>query len=131
MSIAGRDGTSRSFAVSYRNGFEARYECTNPPTNTTGAIIHKQTRSSKTGANTSILVQAALVVKDPTTGESFPVTANFTMKWPNTLGNPSSTLQEAAILVFRSVYPAEAATIVGTATETNLKNLQIGVMAAP
>lgn len=79
----------------------------------------------------SVLRQAVIVYTDAVTGAQSQFTANITLKWPNNAPNPSTQLQNAFVVCSRSIFPADAATIVGTATETNLKNLQIGALPTP
>jgi len=130
MAIADRTGTSRSFVLASRNGLDATYVCTNPAVGDSIQIIQRQTRPSKAGQLVSVNVKCVVGFTDPTTGGSYPVDANLTVRFRNDdrVSLHTERIQQAIVLATRSLTPYDAATIVGTASETNLKNAELGAL---
>lgn len=130
MSVSDRTGTSKSFVLASRQGLDATYVCTNPDSGTTITISQRQTRPSKAGSVASVNVKAQVSYYDASTGNTFPASADLTIRFRNDdrATNHTERLQQAVVLAIRSLCPFDAATIVATATATNLANAELGAL---
>lgn len=130
MSIADRTGVARNFVLASRNGLDATYVCTNPAVGDTISVVQRQTRPTKAGQLCSVNVKCQVGYTDPTTGISYPVDANLTVRFRNDdrVSLHTERIQQAIVIATRSLTPYDAATIVGTTTETNLKNAELGAL---
>lgn len=130
MSIKDHTGTNRSFSEISQNGFDRTYVCTNLPEGIKCIrLVDRQTRpNAKTGVS-SVLRQAVITTVDAITGESLDTVVNLTIKVKNNDPSPKQLLGFA--LVTRGINTPDVATMVGTAAETNLGLIGMGVMPTP
>jgi hypothetical protein len=130
MSIPDRTAVARTFVLASRNGLDATYVCTNPAVGDSIQIVQRQTRPTKAGSLNSVNVKCMVGYTDATTGISYPVDANLTVRFRNDdrVSLHTERIQQAIVLAVRSFTPFDAATIVGTASETNLKNAELGAL---
>lgn len=130
MSIADRTGVARSFVLASRSGLDATYVCTNPAVGDTITVQQRQTRPSKPGQLCSVNAKCVVGYTDPSSGVTYPVDANVTLRFRNDdkVSLHTERIQQALVLAVRSFAPFDSATIVGTTVETNLKNAELGAM---
>lgn len=130
MSIADRTGTARNFVLASRSGLDATYVCINPAVGDTIQVVQRQTRPTKPGQLCSVNVKCSVGFTDPTTGLSYPADANITLRFRNDdrVNLYNERIQQALVIAIRSITPFDGATIVGSATETNLKNAVLGAL---
>jgi len=132
MSIADRAGAARSFVLAGRSGLDSTFVCTNPGYGDTTSIQFRQSRPTVPGKLSSFNVKCAVGYTDPTTGQVLPVDCNITVRFRNDdrFLDHTNRVEQAVVLAVRSLFPFDAATIVGTAVETNLKNAELGALPA-
>lgn len=132
MSIPDRSGVARSFVLASRNGLDATYVCTNPAVGDQITISQRQTRPTKAGGLVSVNVKCVVSYTDTATGVTYPAECNVTFRFRNDdrAVLHSERIQQALVLAVRSITPFDAATIVGSASETNLKNAELGALPA-
>lgn len=132
MSIADRTGVARTFVLSGRSGLDATYVCTNPAVGDSIQVIQRQMRPTAAGKMISANVKCIVGYTDPTTGISYPVEANITIRFRNDdrVSLHTERIQQALVIGTRSLLPFDAATIVGTNVENNSKNLELGALPA-
>lgn len=130
MSIADRTGVARSFVLAARSGLDATYVCTNPAVGDSISLIQRQTRPTKSGQMCSVNVKCVVGYTDAVSGISYPVETNVTLRFRNDdrVSLHTERIQQSLVLAVRSLTPFDAATIVGTASETNLKNAELGAL---
>lgn len=133
MSVADRTGAARTFVLASRSGLDATYVCTNPQYGDTIQLIQRQTRPTKPGLQSSVNVKCAIGYTDPSTGLSYPVEANLTLRFRNDdrTSTHAERIQQALVLAVRSLTPFDAGSIVTTSVETNLKNAELGALPTP
>lgn len=132
MSISDRTAVARTFVLSGRSGLDATYVCTNPGVGDSIVIAQRQMRPTVPGKMNSVNVKCTVGYTDPTSGVSYPVEANVTIRFRNDdrVSNHTERIQQALVLGIRSLAPFDALTIVGTSVESNLKNLELGALPA-
>lgn len=130
MSISDRSGTAKNFVLASRSGLDATYVCTNPTVGDAIQVIQRQTRPTKPGQLSSVNVKCIVSLTDPATGITWPVDANLTVRFRNDdrATSYNDRVQQAIVLAVRSICPFDAATIVGTQTESNLRAAVLGAL---